>query len=163
MLNSKKHVFLALVLGLISSVTLSAQATSSKVGNTDDLGVGFALGQPMGATAKYWLSPTIAVDGAMGYHFNGNFDAHGDYLWHSFSSFYVASGRLPFYIGVGGRVLLGDDSQFGLRVPLGISYLFPNDPVEGFAELAPVVKLAKGVGADIDGVVGVRVYINYLK
>src|SRR3982751_3790765 len=99
----------------------------------------------------------------MGYHFNHNFDTHIDYLWHSFSSFNVASGRLPFYAGAGARVLLGDSSQLGLRLPLGLSYLFPNDPIETFAEVAPVVRLTSGIGADIDGLVGVRFYINYLK
>ena len=140
-----------------------AGAMSSRVGAADDLGFGAAMGQPFGVTAKYWLSSSVAVDGFMGYHFNHNFDTHMDYLWHSFSSFYVSSGRLPFYLGVGGRVLLGDDSQLGLRGPIGVSYLFPNDPVELFAELAPVVKITSGVGLDIDGVLGVRVYINYLR
>jgi hypothetical protein len=155
-----------LILGLILSAGLSAApagAVSSRVGSAEDFGFGVALGQPIGATAKYWLSSSAAVDAMAGYHFNSNFDMHADYLWHSFSSFYVSSGRLPFYFGLGGRVLLGDDSQFGMRVPLGLSYLFPTDPVELFAELAPVVKLTSGVGLDIDGVVGVRVYINYLK
>ena len=84
-------------------------------------------------------------------------------IQHSFSSFDVSSGRLPFYLGVGGRVLLGDSSQLGVRLPLGASYLFPNDPIETFAELAPVVRIIKGIGLDMDGVLGVRVYINYLK
>ena len=139
-----------------------AQAVSSRVGSAEDLGVGVALGQPMGATAKYWLSPSVAVDGMLGYHFGSNFDMHADYLWHSFSSFNISSGRLPFYLGLGGRVLLGDDSQFGFRFPLGASYLFPTDPMELFAEIAPVMKLTSGVGVDIDGIVGIRVYLNYL-
>jgi hypothetical protein len=140
-----------------------AQAITSRVGSTDDLGVGVALGQPMGITSKYWLSSTLAVDAFMGYHFNHNFDAHLDYLWHSFSSFDVSSGRLPFYMGVGGRILLGNSSQLAARIPLGATYLFPNDPLEVYAEVAPVVRLIKGLGADIDGAVGVRVYINYLR
>ena len=117
---------------LIALITVSTtvQAVTSRVGNTEDMGVGFALGQPMGATAKYWLSSTTAVDAFAGYHFNSNFDMHADYLWHSFSSFDVTSGRLPFYIGLGGRVNLGDSSDFGMRTPFGISYLFPTDPIE---------------------------------
>jgi hypothetical protein len=127
------------------------------------MGVGFVVGQPIGATTKYWLSSTTAVDVVAGYHFNHNFDLHADYLFHSFSSFDVQSGRLPFYVGLGGRINLGDDSHFGMRVPVGVSYLFPTDPVEAFVELAPVVKLIKKVGFDMDGLVGVRVYINYLR
>ncbi len=157
---SQKILFLTAFAMLSASPVL---AISSRVGNAEDLGFGAELGQPLGVTAKYWLSSAIAVDAAMGYHFNSNFDAHADYLFHSFSSFNVASGRLPFYLGLGGRILLGDDSQFGLRMPLGASYLYPNDPIEMFAEVAPIVKLTSGIGLDIDGVVGVRVYINYLK
>jgi hypothetical protein len=159
-INAKAFVFALLLLPM--SLQLG-NAVSSQVGNTDDFGIGIALGQPIGATAKYWLSSSVAVDGMMGYHFNGNFDVHMDYLWHSFSSFAVSSGRLPFYVGLGGRVMLGGDSHFGVRTPLGLSYLFPNDPIEIFGEIAPVIKLTSGIGLDVDGIVGVRIYINYLK
>jgi len=159
---SKKLFFIfAGVCALTSGSSL--QAVTSRVGAAQDLGLGIALGQPMGVTGKYWLDSTTAVDAFAGYHFNHNFDMHADYLWHSFSSFNVSSGRMPFYLGVGGRVNLGDDSNFGMRLPLGVSYLFPNDPIEAYAEVAPVVRLLKDIGIDIDGSVGLRVYINYLK
>ena len=155
---------IAIGLALLSvTVGIPAQAITSRVGSAEDIGVGIALGQPMGVTGKYWLSSTAAIDGAAGYHFNKNFDIHSDYLWHSFSSFEVQNGRLPFYFGMGGRVNLGNDSNFGMRLPLGVSYLPSNDPYEFFAEVAPVVRLLKNLGVDIDGVVGVRVYLNYLK
>ena len=60
-------------------VSGSAQAVTSRVGTAEDVGVGIQLGQPMGVTGKYWLSSTSAVDAAAGYHFNSNFDMHGDY------------------------------------------------------------------------------------
>lgn len=152
--------FLAFI--LLAAWAAPVRATTSRVGSAQDLGIGFEAGQPMGVTAKYWLNSTLAVDGFMGYHFNNNFDTHADLLWHSFSSFDVSSGRLPFYIGLGGRVFGGDDSQFGLRIPIGVSYLFPSQPLEAYAEIAPVVKIAPGLGADIDGAVGIRLYINYV-
>jgi hypothetical protein len=155
----KKYLVFALFLGLTAPVL----AISSRVGNADDLGVGIALGQPFGATAKYWLSSSSAIDAFMGYHWNHNFDTHADYLWHSFSSFNVSSGRMPFYFGLGARILGGDDSQLGLRFPLGLSYLFSTQPLEAFAEIAPVFKVAPDIGGDIDGLVGIRLYINYLK
>ncbi len=163
--NSLVRTALAIAGGLFLSVAavLPARAVTSRVGAAEDLGVGVALGQPMGVTAKYWLSPTSAVDAFMGYHFNHNFDAHADYLLHSFSSFDVGRGRLPFYLGVGGRINLGDDSHFGLRLPVGVSYLFPTQPWEAYVELAPVVKLIDYVGLDLDGSIGVRIYLNYLR
>jgi len=140
-----------------------ARAVTSRVGAAQDLGLGAAMGQPLGVTGKYWLSSTVAVDAFAGYHFNSNFDIHTDYLWHSFSSFDIARGRLPFYVGLGARVNLGNSSDFGVRLPIGVSYLFPTDPIEAFVEVAPVVKLLKDIGADVDGQVGFRVYINYLR
>src|SRR5882724_8523244 len=156
-----KLIALAVFAGLLAGTP--ALAITSRVGAAQDLGIGTELGQPMGVTAKYWLSSTLALDGAMGYHFNSNFDMHSDVLWHSFSSFNVSNGRMPFYLGVGGRVLLGNDSQLGLRLPLGVSYLSSNNPIELFAEIAPVIQLVTSIGLDIDGVVGIRYYINYLK
>ena len=155
-------IFLALV-GLSCAFAQPSHAVTSRIGGAQDLGIGLALGQPMGVTTKYWLTSTNAVDGFMGYHFNHNFDAHMDYLFHSYSSFDVSSGRMPFYIGVGGRILLGDNSQLGVRIPLGFSYLPPSQPVEYFVELAPVIQIATSIGADIDGQLGFRIYINYLK
>jgi hypothetical protein len=155
--------FLVLVLSAILSTVCSVEAITSRVGSADDVGVGIQLGQPMGVTGKYWLSSTTAVDGAAGYHFGKNFDIHSDYLWHTFSSFDIQDGRLPFYFGIGGRVNFGNDSNFGMRLPMGVSYLPSNQPFELYAEIAPVVRLLKDLGTDIDGAVGVRVYLNYLK
>lgn len=157
-----KALAITFVFGVLAC-RLPVQAVTSRVGSAQDLGVGIALGQPMGVTGKYWLSSTVAVDAEAGYHFNSNFDIHSDYLWHSFSSFDIQNGRLPFYFGVGGRVNLGNDSNFGMRLPIGVSFLPSSEPYEFFAEVAPVVRLLKDLGIDIDGVVGVRVYLNYLK
>src|SRR5688572_10937967 len=134
-----KTVFSAFAVLALLFTGQTTQAVTSRVGSAQDLGWGVALGQPMGLTAKYWLDSTAAVDAFMGYHFNSNFDMHADYLWHSFSSFSVQIGRMPFYLGLGGRVNLGNDSNFGVRLPLGLSYLLPADPIELYAEVAPVV------------------------
>ena len=152
-----------MALAFLAAAGTSARAVMSRVGSAQDLGLGAQLGQPMGVTGKYWLSSTVAVDGFMGYHFNHNFDVHGDILWHTFSSFNVSSGRLPFYVGAGSRILLGDNSQLGLRLPVGVSYLFPSAPLEFYAEIAPVIQVAASIGADIDGALGLRLYVNYLK
>lgn len=159
---NKTAVFLG-CLAFLLSFQRPVHAVTSRVGSAQDLGIGAGIGQPLGATGKYWLSSSTAIDAFAGYHFNGNFDLHADYLWHSFSSFAVSRGRLPFYLGLGARVNLGNDSDFGMRLPVGLSYLFPTDPVEVFIEVAPVVKLLADIGADVDGLVGFRLYVNYLR
>jgi len=161
-MTCKKSIRFVLTIAVIAW-SANAQAVTSRVGNREDFGIGAALGQPLGVTGKYWLNSTEAIDGFAGYHFNSNFDVHADYLWHTFSSFDVTNGRLPFFAGLGGRVNLGNSSDFGVRIPFGVSYLFPTDPIELFAEITPVIKLLKHTGFDMDGQIGVRIYINYLK
>jgi hypothetical protein len=135
-------------------------AMASRIGSAEDLGFGVALGQPFGVTMKYWTSSTSAIDAMMGYHFNSNFDVHADYLVHSYSSFDVSNGRLPIYAGLGARINLGNDSQLGMRLPIGASYLPAGNPIEWFVEIAPVVRLVTKIGFDMDGVVGIRFYVN---
>src|SRR5947209_8518661 len=102
----KNFVFTMVFASALFMAGLS-DAITSRVGSAQDLGVGIQLGQPMGVTGKYWLNSTSALDAFMGYHFNHNFDMHADYLWHTYSSFNVDNGRMPFYFGLGGRVNFG--------------------------------------------------------
>ena len=159
-MKNKKFILTAIFGIWIAGI---ANADTSRVGSAQDLGIGPMLGQPMGASAKYWFNSTVAADVGLGYHFDDNLAVHSDILWHSFSSFGLTNGRLPFYLGAGGRVLVGDDSQFGIRLPLGISFLPSADPLEFFFELAPVVQLAPDLDADLDGVIGIRLYLNYIR
>ena len=160
-MSIKKWLLCLGVFGTTAGLWAPAWGADAARGGAKDFGVGFEAGQPMGLTAKYWFNSSYAVDAFAGYHYNKNFDAHADYLLHSVS-LHVPQGKLPYYIGIGGRVLLGDDSQFGVRVPLGLAYLLPKDPLELFVELAPVVKV-NNLGADLDGAIGVRYFVNYFK
>lgn len=164
-MNAKKYVFFfTLFLNFGSfGIAEAAEQGTRRAGSAKDMGVGLTVGQPIGVTGKYWLSSTQAVDAFMGFHFNQNMDAHADYLWHFPSYIYVPSGRLPFYVGGGARILLGDSSQLALRFPIGLTYLFPHEPLETFVELAPVMRIVKGIGGDLDGHVGVRYYFRVTK
>ena len=132
-------------------------AATGDLNRQGNLGLGIEVGQPIGVTGKLWLSDMSAVDAAMGYHWNHNFDVHADYLLHTNTFTSTMNGTLPLYVGLGGRVLAGDDTQFGLRIPFGISYLWRPHTIEFFAEIAPIVDLSN-FGADVDGSVGIRLY-----
>src|SRR5258708_6964439 len=100
-------------------------------------GVGVILGEPTGASLKYWLNDTMAIDGAFGASSRDNtqFYMHGDVLWHKFDLIPVSQGRLPLYFGVGGLVRFRDNNhsdEVGVRVPVGLSYMFDNIPVDVF-------------------------------
>ena len=152
-----KKTFRALIVILLAASGSARAAESGVVNKSGSIGAGVAFGQPIGITGKLWLSPTMAADAALGYHFNHNFDMHADYLLHTNELTPAMNGNLPLYIGLGARLLAGDDTQFGLRFPIGISYLIGSKHLEIFAEIAPVLDLSN-IGADMDGVVGLRLY-----
>jgi hypothetical protein len=80
-------------------------------------------------------------------------------LWHNFDLIPVPQGRLPVYFGVGGLVRFRDDNQdnqAGIRVPVGISYMFDKAPVDIFVEVGPALDLTPDVRGDITGGIGVR-------
>lgn len=148
----KKAFFVLLFICI--AVSLSAQK-----GN---LGVGVILGQPTGISAKLWNGRTTAFDAAAAWAINqdgGAMHLHADYLIHNFELLQVEEGMLPLYFGIGGKVQLGPDVGFGIRVPLGISYIFNDDlPLDTFLEIAPTLDLMPSTGFSIDGGIGVRYY-----
>jgi hypothetical protein len=123
-----------------------------------NFGIGIILGEPTGVSGKLWLGGSNALDMAAAWSFKG--DDHvllqADYVWHSFNVISVSSGRLPIYFGIGGRVLLVDDPYIGVRVPVGLDYLFSNAPVDIFLEIVPILDLAPATDFDLGGGIGVR-------
>jgi len=142
-----------------SFTTSPTASTSSESGR---FGAGIIVGEPTGASLKYWLNDTMAVDGAFGwsFHDDSDFYLHSDVLWHNFDLIPVSQGRLPVYFGVGGLVRFRDnneDNQVGIRVPVGLSYM-PDDnlPVDIFAEIGPAIDIAPDVQGEVTGGVGIR-------
>lgn len=136
----------------------SADLSESYAGR---LGAGITLGEPIGVSLKYWLNDTMAIDGAFGWssHEDSDFYMHSDVLWHNFDLIPVSRGRAAVYFGVGGLVRFRDnneDNQVGIRVPVGVSYMFDNAPVDIFAEIGPALDVSPDVEGEITGGVGIR-------
>jgi len=142
-------------------------ATSANARTQDDFGIGVILGEPTGLSLKYWLDGERAIDGGAAESFseNDSFQLHGDYLIHDYDLF--GADDLPFYYGLGARLKLKDSDGsgrnrrhdiFGIRIPLGISYLFQDAPLDLFFELVPVLDLSPEVELDINAAVGIRFY-----
>jgi len=128
-----------------------------------DLGLGLMIGEPTGISLKYWSSETRAIGGGVAWSL-GQYDAihlHGDYLWHSYSVFDdVDKGQLPVYYGVGGRIVFAEnDAVLGIRVPVGLNYRFEENPLDLFLELVPTVNLAPDTDFDMNGALGIRIYL----
>ena len=143
----------ALLLILIPGI---AAAGSNKSG----LGVGIIAGEPTGIGAKYWLGSNTALQGAVAWSTssNSNLHLHLDYIVHRWNLIDVSSGSMPLYFGVGGRIKFrenqGDD--IGIRVPIGLAYMFADDPFDLFLEVVPILDLSPDTELGFNAAVGGR-------
>lgn len=128
-----------------------------------DFGLGVILGEPTGVSAKLFLGGTNAIDFGAAWSFgnNASMHLHTDYLIHRFDLIQVESGRLPLYYGIGARVRFADDdAQLGVRIPIGLSYYFENDPIEIFFEIVPILDLAPKTSFSGNSGVVIRYYFG---
>jgi hypothetical protein len=123
-------------------------------------GVGIIIGEPTGFSFKHWTSSTTAFDAAIAWSFinEGAFHIHADYLLHSFRLIDVPEGKLPFYYGIGGRLKTSDKTRLGVRVPLGLAYLFQTAPVDIFLEVVPILDFIPKTDFRINAALGARYY-----
>lgn len=125
------------------------------------LGVGPTLGDPTGATAKYFFTERDAVDSGLGV--SDTLVVWVDYSRHAWELLPQPSrGRLGAYVSLGWRVENQDPADFGLRLLLGVSY-WPHfkHPVELFLELGPVTRVTPApTRVRPDGSFGARWYFG---
>lgn len=152
---------------------------SSYVSN-GKFGLGLELGEPTGLNGKWFLGANHALDFGVGdlYH-NFYVDGDGlhvylDYLWHPVQLASTADFKLPFYVGVGGRLWFfnyrcpgGCDGAtlFGVRVPLGIDFDLNKVPLDIFAEFVPTFDFYRNYNGrnfylDVDFSVGIRYWFD---
>ena len=145
-------------------IALLAAASAQPSG----FGLGIIAGEPTGLSAKAWLGGTVAVDAAAAwsvYHYEA-LHVHADLLHHNFDLIRVESGDLPVYYGIGGRLKLANagrgeaDLRLGVRVPVGLSYIFEAAPVDVFLEVAPLLDLIPKTEFGVNAAVGARYYFR---
>jgi hypothetical protein len=151
-----KDISFVLILFITVFIFNTTFAQSNKVG------VGIIVGEPTGVSFKYWTSSTTAFDGALAWSFvdEGAFHIHADYIIHNFNLIRISEGKLPFYYGIGGRIKTADKSRFGVRVPLGLAYIFYGAPVDIFLEVVPILDLAPKTDFKINAAIGARYFFN---
>jgi len=115
------------------------------------------VGEPTGISLKQWNGSSTAFDGAIAWSFSGP-DAihlHADFLKHNTS---IINASLPIYYGLGAKLKLTDDSQLGIRIPLGIAYDIKSAPMDIFLEIVPTMNLLPDTDFDFASGIGIRYY-----
>lgn len=151
----KKTILFSLLLLATSLYTNDLRAQDTNGGTT---GLGIMIGEPSGVTLKSWFNSNNSVDIGLAWSLSGNDDIylHADYQWYQWLD--VEKGNLAFSYGIGGRAIFSNDTFVGARIPLGLTYLAPEAPLEFFLEVAPVLNLIPDTDGDADGGIGVRYY-----
>jgi hypothetical protein len=146
------------VAGLL--ICLSANQTAAQ---RRGVGLGVIIGEPTGISLKSWLSSSTALAMAAAWSFSDYeaFQVHLDYVLHHPR---LVEPNFPFYYGIGGRLKLHDthadknDAHFGVRIPLGLTYLFRDVPLDMFIEVVPILDLVPDTDVTLNAAVGMRFY-----
>jgi len=152
----KKHV----CSWIVAAILLSAPVASLAQGS---FGIGIIVGEPTGVSAKIWLSQRSAIDLAAAWSFADEtaLHIHGDYVTHFFDLLSVSKGSLPLYAGVGARVKFGEnDDYIGIRIPVGLAYLFEGVPLDVFLEVVPLLDVAPDTEFTLNAAIGVRYFFG---
>lgn len=164
----------ALLLALL--VSTSAQAAPA---NGRDFGIGAELGEPTGFVAKYWRNNTSAFDFGLSYSFSDFLLLYADDLYHFVGAFKSAKdafvSQLTPYVGIGLELFFsgntahapngpyftsssGSTVGLGARIPLGVEWLAPKDPVGLFLEIVPGIGFIPSTFGFVQADIGGRYY-----
>jgi hypothetical protein len=140
-----------------------AAAEGSPIQGGGNFGVGLEFGDPgvWGVTGKYWIDRESALQPAVKFGY-GVATFQFDYLFHLHDLIDIKSqGKLPFYFGGGGNLIVQNSVAFGARGVAGLSYLFdrPDVPVDIYLQVAPTLWFfGGGTSFYVYGQVGGRYY-----
>lgn len=126
-------------------------------------GLGIIVGEPTGFSFKLWTDSGFALDGAAAWSFAGDpaLHIHGDLLRHRYDLVEVDGDGLPLYYGIGARVKLIDgDDLVGIRVPLGLDYVFDDGRFDLFFELVPTMNVVPNTDFSLNAGLGFRYWLG---
>ena len=160
----KSFVFFGLI-----AILLCGSASAQNSGTLDKkFGLGIIVGEPTGISGKLWTGPRTAMDGAIAWSTgtHSNVNLHFDYLMHDFNVLNVSEKYFVLYYGIGTRFKFtsdhnsnnNNDTIIGVRIPLGITYLFPTSPFDIFVEIVPLLDVIPDTEFEMNAGLGVRYY-----
>jgi len=147
---------------LVIPLVITLLSSASAADNSSGFGLGVMAGEPTGISFKGWVSPGSAIDGGLAWSFegDGNIHIHVDYIVHHFTLIKIEKGSLPLYYGIGGRFRFRDDrdDDIGIRIPVGLDYLFANSSFDVFFEVVPILDLAPSTELSFNAAIGGRFF-----
>lgn len=153
-----KSIFFAFVFLFFSAVLTESVIAQANNDGSHNFGLGLMLGEPSGVSVKSWFGERSAFDIGAAWSLSGRNEAvhlHTDYLFHNW---FDDADNLAFYYGIGGRVIFSGDGIAGVRVPLGLNYVFENAPFDLFVEAVPIIDVSPDVEFAGNGAFGIRYY-----
>ncbi len=149
-------------------VALFAMPSPARAGSgaPGSAGLGVVIGDPTGVSAKIRLTPSSALDAALGAGDGADLHLHLDWLFVGAPFVRESNVSIAWFAGVGGALEVDDDegrfdddddTELEARAPLGITMRFDSvPPLELFAEIALAVEVVDDVDTEVDGGIGVR-------
>jgi hypothetical protein len=129
-------------------------------------GAAIILGEPMGISAKFWISPDSSLDAGAGWSMYRRTDEemrkigspyfYAEYLHHFYDVIKAKSGKFVYFIGIGAETALDAKLYLGVRIPFGLTYMFQNAPIDIFLEIAPSLVILPGITSDTGASAGLR-------
>lgn len=145
---------------LVAAGALASACPASAAAEVREVGVGVALGEPIGGSMKLWFDGPWAADVGAGLS-DGNAALWADALYHDWTLLpQPSNGRLGGYVGAGPQLRMGEDARFGLRTVVGVSYRPTGHDLELYAEAGPMFRMTQGGRVDGVGGVGLRLMLG---
>ncbi len=153
--------FARVVLGSLLMMAVVTELPGQTSGNSG-IGIGVIIGDPTGISVKWWKSPSQAyqLGGAWSFVGEGAVHLHGDVVFHQNHLIQQAPEGFSTYLGIGVRTKLERSFRMGIRLPLGLSYRFPQAPLDFFLEVVPIMDLFPATELRMNGGFGIRYYFS---
>jgi hypothetical protein len=148
---------------LVATTLMLSATTVAQAAAPGPFGLGVVLIDPTGLSANYYYEKQRSLSAALGWG-SDHLHLHMDHLWYRRDIIVIDRTPIDLYYGVGGRIYQhekrnGDDeNKIGVRVSVGVSYLFRKIPVQVFGELGPALILVDDSAFVIDISLGARYY-----
>lgn len=165
---TKFKICLSLIILFNANILMAQEVTTNKPAShrydpqDKNVGLGVIIGEPTGFSAKVNTGPTIAFDLGLAWAFNNEtaLHLHGDILNHARNLFQINGAPFDLHYGIGMRFKFNEnnDDNVGIRIPVGLNYMFASVPIETFFEIAPIIDLTPSTNMALNVGIGARYF-----